>query len=259
MAATPTDSRRHESTGQQGLSRRSRAEGRDSSLKAQPAASSLSRRETICRADPFGHLGSSQQACEWGRRGSADHVVSPSMPTHRGSTTDQSRSSSSGELRIVHVSEKPTESVPLADVTSRVDGPAQLADPADAAGQPETADPARTADLAGEPESTRGEQPYRPSTAESAGPSRMDGPSRLQPAARADPAGVTVADPSQDQSAVGPHTVSMPRLMSENDHTPLDQRPVTHQHPASNQDVSVDSEATIFPSIPKYSDSAKFL
>ena len=44
----------------------------------------------------------------------------------------------------------------------------------------------------------------------------------------------------------------MPRLMPWYDHTPSDQMPVTHQRPASNQDVSVDLVATIFRSIPKY-------
>ena len=61
-AATPIDSRHHDSTGQQGSSWWSRAEGRDSGSTAQPAASSLSRRETTSRADPSDHPGSSQQA-----------------------------------------------------------------------------------------------------------------------------------------------------------------------------------------------------
>ena len=63
-AATPTDSRRHNSMGQQGSSRQSRAEGRDSGSTAQPAASNLSRRETTSGADLSGHPGSSQQASE---------------------------------------------------------------------------------------------------------------------------------------------------------------------------------------------------
>ena len=175
-------------------------------------------------ADPSGHPGSSHQACEWGRRGSTDHPVSPSMPTCSGSTTHRSRSSSSGEIRIVHVSEK---SVPPADVTSRADGPAEVANPA------QLADPADTA-----------------SPPDQRLPTRHRRAARLQPAARVDPAGV--AGPSQDQSGDGPHSVSMPHLIPGYNHPPLDQMPVTHQCPADNPDVSVDSGATIFPSIPKY-------
>ena len=227
-AATPTNSRRHDSTGQQGSSARSRTEGRDSGSTAQPASSSLSRHETTSRANLSGHPGLSQQASERDRRGSMDHPVALSMPTRRGLTTDRSRSSSNDEIRIIHVSEKSTESVAPADVTSHADGsvevanPAQLADSAqfadtaNTASPSEAADPARTADSAGEPEFTCEEQPCWPGTAESAGPARMDGPSQQQPAARADPAGIT--DPFQDQSAVGPSSVSRPRLMPGFDH-----------------------------------------
>ena len=104
-----------------------------------------------------------------------DHPVSPSTPTRRGTTTDRSRSSSSGEIRIVHVSEKSTESVPPANIKSRADAPAEVADPAQLAGPADTAYPPQGADLArqagsaGEPEFTRGEQPCQPGTA---GPSR---------------------------------------------------------------------------------------
>ena len=78
-------------------------------------------------------------------------------------TTDRSRSSSSGEIRIVHVSEKSTESVPPANIRSQADAPAevanpaQLAGPADTAYPPQGADPARQAGSEGEPEFTRGE------------------------------------------------------------------------------------------------------
>ena len=97
------------------------------------------------------------------------------MPTRRGTTTDRSRSSSSDEIRIVHVSEKSTESVPPANIRSRADAPAEVADPAQLAGPADTAyplqgaDPARQAGSAGEPEFIRGEQPCQPGTA---GPSR---------------------------------------------------------------------------------------
>ena len=227
-AATPTDSCHLDSTGQQGSLRWSRTEGRDSGSKAQPAASSLSRRGTTSCANPSNHPGSSQQAREWDWHGSMDLPVSPSMPTRRGSTTDWSRSSSSGEIHIVHVSKKYTDSVAPADVTSRADSqaevanPAQLADSAqfadmvDTASPSEAADPARMADSAVEPEFTREEQPRWPGTAESAGPSGMDGPSRPQLAAHADQAGIT--DPLQDQSAVGSSSVSRPCLMPGFDH-----------------------------------------
>ena len=121
----------------------------NSGSTAQPAASSLSRHETTSRADPSGHLVSSQQAREWGRRGSTDFPVSPSTPTRRGSTTDRSRSSSSGEIRIVHISKKSTESVVPADVTTRADGPAEVDDPAQLADSDlaDTAGPSEAADL----------------------------------------------------------------------------------------------------------------
>ena len=167
-----------------------------------------------------------------------------STPTHGVPTTHRSGASSSGEKRTVHVSQK---SVPPADVTSRADGPEQLDDLAETAGPPETTDPAQTSDSAGEPEITLVEQPCRPSTAESAGLSRVDEPARLEPAASADPAGI--AGPSQDHSGEVSHNVSLPSLM--HDEPPLDQIPVTHQRPADNPDVSVDSRALIFPSIPK--------
>ena len=79
-------------------------------------------------ANPSGHPGSSQQVHEQGKRGSTDFPVSPSMPTCRGSTTDRSRSSSSGEICIVHISKESTESAAPADLTSRADGPAEVAD-----------------------------------------------------------------------------------------------------------------------------------
>ena len=76
------------------------------------------------------------------RRGSMDHPVSLSTPTHRGLTTDRSTSSSSGAIDIVHVSEK---SVPPADVMSWVDGPAEVVDPAEIADLANMADPPQAA------------------------------------------------------------------------------------------------------------------
>ena len=239
-AATPIDSRHHDSTGQQGWSWWSRAEGRDSGSTAQPAASSLSRRETTSRADPSGHPGSSQQARDVVQRIirylrlrphagvraqiDLDHpaVVRYVLSTYLRSLQSQFHLQTSGHGQTPR-QRLPTRHSLLAQQTRKTRHRV----------------PRRPA-VPGSLSSHVGSSLANPTQpARRAGLSRMGGPSRPQPPAPADPAGIT--DPSQDQSAVGPHSVSMPRLMPWYDHTPSDPMPVTHQRPASNQDVSVDS------------------
>ena len=96
------------------------------------------------------------------------------------------------EKRTVHISQKSTDTVPARDVTPRADGPAEIADPAQAvdsaltAGLPETW---QAADSAGEPSTALVEEPCQPGTAKSVGLSRVDEPTRQGPASHVEPAG----------------------------------------------------------------------
>ena len=235
--------RHHDSTGQQGPSWWSRAEGRDSGSTAQPAASFLSRHETTSRADRSGHPGSSQQARDVVQRIirylrlhphagvqpqiDLDHpaVMRYVLSTYLRSLQSQFHQQTSGHGRTPR-QRLPTRHSLLAQQTrlTRYRVPTWHGRPA------------RQGSLSSYVGSSLA-NPAQP--ARRAGPSCMNGPSRPQPPAHADPGGIT--DLSQDQSAVGPHSVSMSRLMPWYDHTPSDPMPVTHQRPASNQDVSVNS------------------
>ena len=81
----------------------------------------------------------------------------------------------------------------------------------------QAAAPTLTADSAGEPSTACVEEPCRPCTAESAGPSRVDEQTQQGPALHAEPAGG--AGTSQDDSAeVSQVDVSLSRLIFKHDH-----------------------------------------